>query len=105
MTVVQVQVAVGTEADADRIARQLVDSRLAACAQRAGPITSTYRWQGEVEQATEWLVLVKTTADRLDAVVAAIVEEHPYDVPEVVATAVVGGHGPYLRWIEASVQP
>jgi periplasmic divalent cation tolerance protein len=84
---------------AGSICRRLVGDRLAACAQVGGPITSTYRWQGAVETDPEWTVTVKTVADRLDAVVAAVRELHPYELPEVVAVPVAGGHPGYLDWV------
>lgn len=100
----QVQTAVGSRADADRIAAALVAGRLAACVQVLAPMTSTYRWQGAVETAEEWLLLVKTTADRYPAVEAAIRSLHPYDEPEIVALPIVAGSTGYLGWIEAEVR-
>ncbi len=88
---------------ADRIAQALVGERLAACAQVSGPIASTYRWQGAVEQASECYCHLKTTMERLPALQARIRELHPYEVPEIVAVAIVGGDAGYLQWIEESV--
>lgn len=91
---------------AERIARGLVDARLAACAQvSAGPVTSVYRWRGEVESAQEYAVAAKTSAARADEVVAAIVAAHSYDTPEVLVTPVLGGHGPYLAWVLENSAP
>lgn len=87
---------------ADRIASVLVQEQLAACAQVGGPIRSTYRWEGEVHADEEWTLTVKAAASRRDAAVARIVELHPYDVPEILVTPVVGGHQPYLDWVAAS---
>ena len=67
--------------DAERLARDLVERRLAACVQVLGPISSTYRWQGAVESAEEWLCLIKTTAARFDAVGAHIDTSHGYETP------------------------
>ena len=83
----------------------LVTSRLAACVQVVGPITSRYRWQGEIETTTEWLLIAKSTSARADDVVAAILDAHPYDVPEVLVMPVVGGNAAYLAWIEDAVAP
>lgn len=96
---VQIQVA-----DSDREAlgwmvEQLVARRLVACGQVLGPVASTYRWQGAVEHAEEWLALLKTRADRADAVVAAVAEMHAYEVPEIVVLPVTGGLAAYLDWI------
>lgn len=89
--------------DADRIADLLLERRLVACVQIVGPVESRYRWQGEVNRASEHLLLIKTTAALLDGATAAIVDAHPYDVPEVLAVPVVGGHRPYLDWVTDSV--
>lgn len=85
--------------DADRIARSAVRARLAACAQRLGPITSTYRWQGAVQTAEEWQVLLKTPADRYDALAAHLREQHSYELPEIVATPILAGSTEYLDWV------
>lgn len=84
---------------ADRIARTLVEERLAACVNLLPGITSVYRWQGAVETGEEVLMLAKTSAERLDALTARIAELHPYDVPEVVAVEIGGGLPAYLEWI------
>lgn len=84
---------------AERAAGALVGGGLVACAQVSGPISSTYRWQGSVEHAEEWLLSARTVPDRIEGVVAAIRTAHPYDVPEVVATPVVGGDPAYLAWV------
>ena len=88
---------------ADRLAHTLVHERLAACAQVAGPISSTYRWQGTVERASECYCHLKTTMERLPALRARIRELHPYEVPEIIAVPIVDGDASYLRWIEESV--
>jgi periplasmic divalent cation tolerance protein len=85
---------------ADAIASALVERRLAACVQVVGPMASTYRWQGAIERAEEWLCLIKTVRDRYDAVAQAIRELHPYETPEIIATPIVAGDAEYLRWIE-----
>jgi periplasmic divalent cation tolerance protein len=83
---------------ADDIARALVEQRLAACAQVAGPIRSVYRWQGKVESADEWLVTAKTSVERWDAVCAAVVALHPYETPEVIATPITHALPAYAAW-------
>lgn len=77
--------------------------RLAACVQVVGPITSRYRWQGEIEEEREWQCLAKTTRVAYDAVEAAIREVHSYDEPEIVATSIVAGSPGYLAWIDENV--
>jgi len=90
---------------ADRIARTLVESGLAACVNRLAPASSIYRWQGAVERATETPLLIKTTRERYTEVEQAIRALHPYEVPEIVALRVVAGFAPYLRWIVDETQP
>jgi len=99
-TTIQVTTTTETRADAQAIADALVERRLAACVQTIGPITSTYRWQGEIERAEEWLCLIKSRRDLYDALEAAILEMHPYDVPEILVTPVTGGSESYLDWLD-----
>jgi periplasmic divalent cation tolerance protein len=99
----QVLTTTGSEQEAERIATALVERRLAACVQTAGPVTSRYRWQGQVEVEREWQCLAKTTAARYPEVEAAIRELHSYDEPEIVATPIVAGSAGYLAWLEESV--
>lgn len=84
---------------ADRIARALVDERLAACVNLLPGIASVYRWEGAVETGEEVLMLIKTAPERLQALTARIQALHPYDVPEVVAVEISGGLPAYLEWI------
>jgi uncharacterized protein involved in tolerance to divalent cations len=85
------------------IARSLVADRLAACVQVAGPMTSTYRWQGRVETAREWLVAAKTTRTALPRLMKAVASLHTYDTPEIVALPIVAGSDRYLAWLRSSV--
>jgi periplasmic divalent cation tolerance protein len=94
---------VGTAEDAQRIARALVERGLAACVNVLPGVTSVYRWQGRIETEPEHLLVIKTTAEGFEPLRAALVSLHPYEVPEVVALPVRGGHGPYLAWLDASV--
>jgi periplasmic divalent cation tolerance protein len=100
---VQVLTAAGSEDEAERISAALVERRLAACVQVVGPVSSRYRWQGEVETAREWLCLAKTEASRYGEVEAAIRELHSYEEPEIVATPIVTGSAGYLAWISESL--
>ncbi|MDP6490141.1 MAG: divalent-cation tolerance protein CutA [Kiritimatiellia bacterium] len=92
-----VQTTVADGEQADRLARMLVEQRLAACVQ-AVPITSTYRWQGAIEQGGEILLLIKTTEARSAALRLALEREHPYDVPEIVTMDSDDVSGPYAAW-------
>jgi len=100
---IQVTTTTGTRHDAEQIASELVSRRLAACVQITGPIASTFRWQGKVETAEEWMCTVKTTRAQLDAIKTLFREIHPYEVPEVIATPIVGGGEAYLKWLEQQV--
>jgi periplasmic divalent cation tolerance protein len=102
-SVVQVTTTAPTEADARRVADALLAERVAACVQVDGPITSRYRWEGAVTEATEWRCVAKTTAGAAERAVAAVVAAHPYDVPEVLVTTVDGGHQAYLDWVADEV--
>jgi len=97
--VIQVSTTLQSRDDAQSIAQALVERRLAACVQVAGPIASTYRWQDKVEHAEEWLCLIKTCAGCLEEIERAISRLHPYEVPEIVVTPIQGGSAAYLSWI------
>lgn len=88
---------------ADAIARALVQARLAACVNVVPAVRSVYRWEGEVQEDQEALLVVKTTADQLEALDQRLGEIHPYDVYELVVLDVAGGNAAYLDWITASV--
>lgn len=83
-----------------RLARVLVETRLAACVQVAGPVRSVYRWQGALEEAEEWYCHAKTTRARWAELEARIRAEHPYQVPEIVAVEIVEGSEGYLAWVD-----
>ena len=90
---------------ADRIARVLVEERLAACVNRLPGVESTYRWNGAVSVDEEVLLVIKTSHARYAALEARIVALHPYEVPEVVAIVIAAGHAPYLDWIARETRP
>jgi periplasmic divalent cation tolerance protein len=100
----QVTTTAGTREVAERIAVELVDLRLAACAQVSGPIASTYRWQGQIENAEEWVCTVKTTSEQLAGIHDVLRRLHPYEVPELIATAIVGGSEDYLNWLREQLE-
>lgn len=97
---IQVSTTVEKREDARKIAELVVSRRLAACVQVVGPVESTYRWKGKIENAEEWLCLVKTRRDLYDRLDKAIKSVHPYDEPEIIALPIVEGSEGYLRWIE-----
>jgi periplasmic divalent cation tolerance protein len=92
------------EATAARIRRDLVDARLAACVNQLGPVQSTYRWRGAVEEASEVALLIKTTCERYPAMEARLRQLHPYSVPEIVAIRVECGSTDYLSWVHAETR-
>ncbi len=93
---VQITTTTGTREVAERIAAELVDLRLAACAEVSGPITSTFRWQGAIEIAEEWRCTAKTAGQHVAAIGDVLKRLHPYELPELVATPIVGGSEAYL---------
>lgn len=93
----------GTIDEAHRLARLLVERRLAACVNLIPNLTSVYRWQGAIEETTEVLLLIKTTAEMLPALEAALRELHSYNVPEFLALKIEMGSQPYLDWLQSSV--
>ena len=93
----------GSESEARKIAETLVERRLAACVNIVPRVQSVYRWEGRVEHADEYLLLIKTGREREEQVYAAIRELHPYEVPECVAIQVEGGSTEYLKWISDSI--
>ncbi|MBE7522923.1 MAG: divalent-cation tolerance protein CutA [Burkholderiales bacterium] len=94
--------------DADtarRLARGLIEARLAACVQVGAPVESLYHWQGRLETANEIPLVIKTTAAAWPALLAAIRERHPYELPEIVAVPIIDGLPGYLDWIDAQTRP
>src|SRR3569832_640921 len=89
--------------EAQEIARALVERKLVACVNIVGPIDSIYRWKGEVETSQEFLLLMKTEAEKFQAVREAIKALHSYEVPEVIQLPIENGLTSYLSWISESV--
>lgn len=90
---------------ARRLARALVEEKLAACVNILGPITSVYRWQGKIEQGREVALLAKTRADLVPRLQQRVRELHDYDVPCVVALSITGGNPDFLAWLWAETEP
>lgn len=86
------------------IATLLVNAKLAACVSLS-PICSIYTWQGEVHTDDEWQLVIKTKLDQFEAIAAKVRENHPYEVPEIIALPIVAGSSPYLSWIADSTLP
>ena len=89
---------------ARRIGRRLIESRLAACVNCLPHVTSIYRWQGAIEEASEIMLLIKTAGERYAQAEALIKALHPYELPEIIAFAMDHGLPAYLKWVEQEVQ-
>lgn len=96
---IQVQTTAARRDEADKIARGLVERRLAACAQVIGPIKSLYHWKGAIEADEEWLCLVKSRAELFGQIEQAIRELHAYETPEIIAVPIIAGSARYLSWL------
>ncbi|GCE31330.1 divalent-cation tolerance protein CutA [Dictyobacter alpinus] len=96
---IEVYTTIDTREGAQKIAESLVESRLAACVQVSGPITSTYWWKGQIETAQEWACTAKTRKDVYSAVEQAIRRVHSYEEPEIIAHLIVAASQGYLDWI------
>lgn len=92
-----------SEEEARKIARHLVEHQLAACVNIVPQMESVYRWRGKVESSGEWLLLIKTTAEKFNDVHDAIRELHSYDLPECISIAIDDGSAEYLAWIGEAV--
>ena len=90
-------------AEAETIARRLIEVRLAACVNVLAGARSFYRWKGVVEAADEWLLIIKTSRERFAALRAELERLHSYEVPEIVALPIVEGAPNYLNWLEAEL--
>ena len=102
-----VQVVLVTAPDpeaAARLARRLVEEGLAACVNLIPGVRSIYRWQGVLREDAEILLIAKTRATLVDALVARVCALHPYELPEVIALAVAGGSAPYLDWVRSAAE-
>ncbi|MBA3271976.1 MAG: divalent-cation tolerance protein CutA [Acidobacteria bacterium] len=91
-----------TDHDPVALARALVDERLAACVNVLPPMSSVYRWEGKVEQATEHQLIIKTTSARVQSLKRRLSDLHPYEVPELLVVPVSDGAALYLRWVSDS---
>ena len=97
---IQVVTTTDKEEDALRIARSLVEMRLAACVQVLGPVLSTYHWQGAIETNREWQCWAKSRRDLFQRIEEAIRKIHPYEVPEILAMPILAASQSYLTWLE-----
>jgi periplasmic divalent cation tolerance protein len=100
-----VQTTADSRAEAMELAQDAVEARLAACAQVAGPIASTFWWEDGIERAEEWLIMFKLPAGRFPELADFLMERHSYDEPEIIAMPIVAGSASYLDWIAQETAP
>lgn len=91
--------------EAEILARMLLDERLAACVQIVGPTRSIFLWEGNLHKEREWQCWIKTSTDRLDALIEHLKKTHDYDEPEIIALPIVGGSADYLSWLTKETRP
>lgn len=104
MSVVSVYATFANGEEAERIGRQVIEERLAACINILGPCRSIYHWQGKIETAEEAAAILKTTVERSEALIARIIELHSYEVPAVTVWPVLRLPSAYGDWVEDSVR-
>jgi periplasmic divalent cation tolerance protein len=100
---VVVLITAGSQEEASHIARRLVTEMMAACVNLIPGVISVYRWDEEIQQDQEWLLVVKSSLDVLDDLVQRVKALHSYDVPEIIALPIIGGSEAYLRWLDGEV--
>jgi periplasmic divalent cation tolerance protein len=100
-----VQTTTDSRAEAMELAHDAVEARLAACAQVAGPVASTFWWEDGIERAEEWLLMLKLPADRYAELAEFLLDRHSYDEPEIIATPIIAGSAGYLDWIDEETRP
>ena len=100
-----VLVTCGSIAEARKVGRNVVERKLAACANIVPGVESIYRWKGKVERAREVLVVIKTTANRLPELEREVKRLHSYDVPEFIVLPIIAGSRKYLAWLQQSTAP
>ena len=98
-----IYVTAGSTSEASRLARALVEERLAACVNQIGPIQSVYRWEGKLEESVEQLLIIKSRKELFPALEKRVRELHSYSVPEIVALPIIDGSPDYLRWLGEQV--
>jgi len=94
----------GSEEEAARIAKQLVDAHIAACVNLIPRVRSFYRWQGKVEDSAEWMLVIKTSRARFSALRTVLEAAHSYELPEVLALPIVDGSPNYLAWLDSELE-
>ena len=93
-----------SEQEAEKLARSMVEQRLAACVSVIPRLRSFYRWKGVIESTEEFLLIIKSSRERMASLLAALEKEHSYEVPEVIALQVVDGAANYLNWLQTNLE-
>lgn len=101
---IQVLISIDTQDGARQIQRLLLAERAAACVQVLGPVSSSYWWQGKIDEAQEWLCLAKTTRAVYHRLEGLVKKHHPYDTPEIIGIPILLGNRPYLDWVGAETR-
>lgn len=104
MKYTQIQCTFPSPEEAEKVAAKVVEMRLAPCAQVVGPIRSIYRWKGEIENSTEWLLLAKTRSELFEKLCQAIRSGHPYECPQLIALEIADGSPDYLDWLDSQLE-
>jgi periplasmic divalent cation tolerance protein len=99
-----VLVSCGSEDEAVKIARLLVEKRLAACVNLVSPVRSIYRWEGKILDETEWILIIKTQKNKFNQLEKELRSLHSYAIPEIIGLSVVEGASSYLKWLEEMTQ-
>ncbi|MEM2946539.1 MAG: divalent-cation tolerance protein CutA [Thermoproteota archaeon] len=101
---IQVLTTTGGREEAEKIARILLERRLAGCVQVLGPVSSLYWWKGRIEEAEEWLCIIKSREDLYEELEKTIRENHSYEVPEIITMPIVSGSRSYLEWMSKELK-
>jgi len=102
---VVVIVTVANREEAVKIVRSLLEERLIACANIVGPISSMFWWEGKIDEASEFLVFMKSHENHFERLSEKVAEIHSYKVPEIIALPIIKGSPSYLEWLSDSLQP
>ena len=101
---IQVMTTTDNKESSQKIAKMVIEKRLAACAQIIGPVISTYWWNDDINEDEEWLLVMKTVRDLYSDLEKTILNGHPYEVPEILAVPVIDGNKSYLEWLGREVK-
>ena len=104
MSHIVVLMTTATREEAEKIARNLLNQKLIACANIVGPVSSLFWWKEKISQENEFLVLMKTSADLFEKLAATIKQMHSYEVPEIIAIPIAKGEQTYLEWLSSSLR-